>query len=78
MARDHGLALIADEVFRDYSWSPESSQPDSLATVEDCLTFTLSGLSKIAALPQMKLAWIVTNGPNQARRRRAQPPGGYR
>ena len=65
LARDHGLALIADEVFRDYSWSPESSQPDSLATVEDCLTFTLSGLSKIAALPQMKLAWIVTNGPNQ-------------
>ena len=65
LARDHGLALIADEVFRDYAWAPESSQPDSLATVEDCLTFTLSGLSKIAALPQMKLAWIVTNGPSR-------------
>jgi aspartate/methionine/tyrosine aminotransferase len=29
------------------------------------LTFTLSGLSKISALPQMKVAWIVTSGPNQ-------------
>ena len=28
-ARDHDLALIADEVFRDYAWAPESSPPDS-------------------------------------------------
>jgi len=27
------------------------------------LTFTLSGLSKISALPQMKVAWLVTSGP---------------
>jgi aspartate/methionine/tyrosine aminotransferase len=26
-------------------------------------TFTLSGLSKISALPQMKVSWIVTSGP---------------
>jgi aspartate/methionine/tyrosine aminotransferase len=29
------------------------------------LTFTLSGLSKIAALPQMKVAWVVTRGPQR-------------
>jgi aspartate/methionine/tyrosine aminotransferase len=29
------------------------------------LTFTLSGLSKIAALPQMKVAWVVTSGPRE-------------
>lgn len=37
----------------------------SLAAVDDCLTFTLNGLSKIAALPQMKLGWIVVNGPEE-------------
>ena len=37
----------------------------SLAAVDDCLTFTLNGLSKIAALPQMKLGWIVANGPEE-------------
>jgi aspartate/methionine/tyrosine aminotransferase len=35
----------------------------SHAAVSGVLTFTLSGLSKISALPQMKLAWIVVNGP---------------
>lgn len=29
------------------------------------LTFTLSGLSKISALPQMKVAWVVTSGPEE-------------
>ena len=30
---------------------------------QDVLTFTLSGLSKISALPQMKVSWVVTSGP---------------
>jgi len=29
----------------------------------EVLTFTLSGVSKISALPQMKVAWVVTSGP---------------
>ena len=36
------------------------------------LTFTLSGLSKIAALPQMKLGWIHVAGPEQQRREALQ------
>jgi aspartate/methionine/tyrosine aminotransferase len=36
----------------------------SFAGNSQVLTFTLSGLSKISALPQMKVAWVVTSGPN--------------
>jgi len=46
---------------------PKSGQdagPESFAGNRDVLTFTLSGLSKIAALPQMKVAWVVTSGPD--------------
>jgi aspartate/methionine/tyrosine aminotransferase len=55
------LALIADEVFLDYAHDHASRQ--SFAANHDSLTFTLSGLSKISCLPQMKAAWIVTTGP---------------
>jgi aspartate/methionine/tyrosine aminotransferase len=56
-----GLALIVDEVFFDYSHDGQSRP--SFAFNDAVLTFTLSGLSKISALPQMKLAWIAVNGP---------------
>jgi alanine-synthesizing transaminase len=59
--REHDLALIADEVFLDYSHDGVSQR--SFAANQDVLTFTLSGVSKISALPQMKVAWIVTSGP---------------
>lgn len=61
--RESGLALIVDEVFLDYAHDGAARQ--TLATNRDTLTFTLSGLSKISALPQMKLAWIVTSGPDE-------------
>ena len=39
-----------------------------MASSKRALTFSLSGLSKISALPPMKLAWIVASGPEpQAR-----------
>ncbi|HEY1679048.1 MAG TPA: pyridoxal phosphate-dependent aminotransferase [Candidatus Sulfotelmatobacter sp.] len=44
-----------------------SARPDAYGTFaqnQGVLTFTLSGLSKISALPQMKAAWIVTAGPH--------------
>jgi alanine-synthesizing transaminase len=59
--REHALALIADEVFLDYAHDRAPRQ--SFVANQDVLTFTLSGVSKISALPQMKVAWIVTSGP---------------
>src|ERR1700686_1909224 len=57
------MALIADEVFLDFSL--DKYTPLSLAGHGGALTFTMSGLSKIAGLPQMKMAWVITSGPPQ-------------
>ena len=66
-----GLALIVDEVFLDYSLNdgPLSGKVGkSLMTGEHpVLTFVLSGLSKIAGLPQMKAAWVAVKGPEAER-----------
>src|SRR4029077_5343906 len=59
--RQRGIALIVDEVFLDFSL--ENSRTRSFASANDRLTFTLSGLSKICGMPQMKLAWIAVSGP---------------
>ena len=61
LCRQHHLALVVDEVFLDYS-HVGLPQP-TFAANHETLTFTLSGISKISALPQMKLAWIVVSGP---------------
>ncbi len=61
--REHGLALVIDEVFLDYAL--DDAEHSSFVWNRDVLTFTLSGLSKISALPQMKVAWIVTSGPQR-------------
>ena len=58
---EHRLALIADEVFLDYAHDRASNR--SFAANREVLTFTLSGVSKISALPQMKVAWIAASGP---------------
>jgi len=62
LSMSHGLALIADEVFLDYVWGA-SPLPQSLDSRGLCLTLAISGLSKISALPQMKLGWITVRGP---------------
>jgi aspartate/methionine/tyrosine aminotransferase len=61
--REFDLSLIVDEVFLDYAHDGVSRP--TFAINQNALTFTLSGLSKISGLPQMKLAWIVTSGPQE-------------
>jgi alanine-synthesizing transaminase len=61
--REHGLAVIADEVFLDYPH--DGAARSSFAINRETLTFTLSGASKISGLPQMKLAWVVCSGPEE-------------
>jgi aspartate/methionine/tyrosine aminotransferase len=77
LCAERGLALIVDEVFLDFAHSERaglSPQPGaagatsasvmpSFVSNDTALTFTLSGLSKISGLPQMKFAWIATSGP---------------
>jgi alanine-synthesizing transaminase len=45
--------------------SDRPAESKSFVVTREVLTFTLSGLSKIAALPQMKVAWVVTSGPRE-------------
>jgi aspartate/methionine/tyrosine aminotransferase len=60
-----GMSIIADEVFLDFVLN---RRPQSFAANQDALTFTMSGLSKISGLPQMKLAWLAVSGPTEAKR----------
>jgi alanine-synthesizing transaminase len=55
------LALIADEVFLDFSFGKDSFP--TFASNNKVLTFTMSGLSKISGLPQMKVSWLIVTGP---------------
>lgn len=60
ICKENNIAIISDEVFIDYTIN--SNEINSITKVNDVLTFTLSGLSKICGLPQMKLSWFVLNG----------------
>src|SRR5262249_36105128 len=67
----HDLALISDEVFLDFSI--DGAPAESFVSQTNSLTFSLSGISKLCGLPQMKSAWIALSGAeklkNDARQR---------
>jgi len=72
ICREHGLALIVDEVFLDYGLGQEDSldsknilddRKSFAARDLDVSVFVVSGISKICGLPQMKAAWLVAVGP---------------
>lgn len=69
LCRTYDLAIISDEVFSDYGFDDNPARVRSLIEVEDVLTFSLSGLSKVSGLPQLKLGWMVASGPEALRRK---------
>jgi alanine-synthesizing transaminase len=68
LSGERQIALISDEVFSDYAFGPDTDRAATVATLESGLAFALSGLSKIAGLPQMKLGWIVIAGDPELQR----------
>lgn len=60
LARDRGLTLISDEVFDSYLYT---EFPRLAALLPDVPVFTLNGISKMFASPDLKLSWILATGP---------------
>ena len=62
------LPIVSDEVFAAYPFARDADRPASLlaaAAGDDLrapLVLALGGLSKYAALPQLKLAWMIAAG----------------
>jgi aspartate/methionine/tyrosine aminotransferase len=64
LCRERQISLIVDEVFLDYGFREDAT---SFASgLEGVPVYVVSGLSKIAGLPQMKVAWVVVTGPDRA------------
>ena len=66
-AASRRIAILSDEVFSDFAFAPDPARVSTLVGARRALTFVMSGLSKIAGLPQMKLGWIVAGGPGHQR-----------
>lgn len=63
IALRHGIAILCDEVFLDYGFAEDPNRASGFPGAAP--VFAMSGLSKIAGLPQMKLGWIAASGPGQ-------------
>ena len=59
-----GLPIVSDEVFARYPLREDATRAGSAldAADEASLVFAMGGVSKLAALPQMKLAWTLVAG----------------
>jgi aspartate/methionine/tyrosine aminotransferase len=63
LCKEFDLSLIVDEVFLDYSF--KGSAESFASGLDGIPIYVVSGLSKIAGLPQMKAAWLVATGPER-------------
>ena len=57
-----GLPLVSDEVFAEYPFGADPRRAASVLEASEGLVLCLDGLSKVAALPQLKLGWMVLGG----------------
>ncbi len=62
LARERRVPLVVDEVFLEYAAREAGTPLRSFAGTPDAPVFVLGGLSKSAALPQIKIGWILTCG----------------
>jgi len=60
---DLGLPIVSDEVFGRYPLSEDATRARSALDTERVPVLALGGLSKLAALPQLKLGWMLVGGP---------------
>lgn len=61
LAAKHRVALICDEVFSECYFGPDPF-PRTITVGTPWRCFTLNGISKLLALPQLKLSWIAATG----------------
>jgi aspartate/methionine/tyrosine aminotransferase len=61
IANLHGLAIISDEVYAEFVFDPPAF-PRVSTIAQPQLLFTLNGISKMFALPALKLGWIAVSG----------------
>lgn len=78
LCAERGMVLIADEVFEEYplQCSSEEQLGRTISSFsgpqQEAVCVSLGGLSKSAGLPQMKLGWMIVNGPTEAAERLRQ------
>ncbi len=63
----NNIALIIDEVFNDFNLSEKKFSFIEADIFENSSIFVLNGISKMLALPQMKLGWIINLSGNKVK-----------
>lgn len=67
IAIERAIPVVCDEVFLDFGFVSQFELVKTFIGRNDVVSFSLNGLSKAAGMPQMKLGWIVINGPEAQR-----------
>jgi alanine-synthesizing transaminase len=57
-----GIPILSDEVFSSYAFRDDAGRATSALEIEEGLVIAFDGLSKFAALPQLKLGWMMLGG----------------